>query len=104
MDNPKGEKLCNCGPETFLHGKSSTDTKKMLLQEVTALQDESGAWYVIPKELHSDFRDTLDKALDQNNDEDVRAYYEGKFLNEFSQYRTGGDLNNVQLYAEVKPA
>lgn len=106
MENPKGENLCNCGPETFLHGKTGTTecgahTNKIKnLTPVKAVQDEAGHWYVIPMELQESFKELHAKALEflyGENSEDV----EKEFIDKFSKYRTGGDLNNKQLYAEL---
>ena len=56
---------------------------------VVAVQDDSGHWYVIPKERYQTFRKDL-------NDE----YFvdSGKFGDTYGQYLTGGDLNLTQLY------
>lgn len=60
----------------------------MNLQEVAVLQDESGHWYVVPKELESEFD---------------RLYEEGEageneFIEKFGQYATGC-LSTVKLFA-----
>ena len=62
------------------------------LQAVIATQDESGHWYVIPNYLEKEF------------DEDSENYEfceSGEFDNKYGEYRTGGCLNLVQLYAEI---
>lgn len=62
------------------------------LKPVKAVQDESGHWYVVPVDLYSEFsKDELDEELVDS----------GEFDNKWGQYRTGGDLNLIQLYAEV---
>ena len=62
------------------------------LRKVKAIQDDSGHWYVIPNELGSDF----------NNDcENEDMCDSGEFDNKWGEYRTGGDLNLVQLYAVI---
>jgi hypothetical protein len=61
----------------------------MNLQKVIACQDDSCHWYVIPAEMLDTFRDRL-----REDDEEFDAI--------FAEYRTGGDLNNVQLWAEIK--
>ena len=61
-------------------------------QRVKATQDEDGHWYVIPELLYKLFR------ADLENEEIVES---GGFDNKYGKYRTGGDLNLVQLYAEV---
>lgn len=62
------------------------------LQKVKAVKDDCGHWYVIPEELFEQFR------WDDNNDE---MSYSGLFDDKYGQYRTGGDLNLVQLFAEI---
>lgn len=59
--------------------------------KVKAIQDDSGDWYVIPNELHEQFR------LDEQDEDFVDS---GKFDNKYGQFRTGGDLNLKQLYIE----
>lgn len=58
------------------------------LQKVKALQDESGHWYVIPIELVEEFYKFIE---DENN-------YDSKW----DKYMTGGDLNCIQLWAEIE--
>jgi hypothetical protein len=60
--------------------------------KVQALQDQSGHWYVIPDELADDFYN-LDGS---ENDEDINIFTE-----RYWKYVTGGDLNLVQLYADI---
>lgn len=62
------------------------------LQQVKVVQDDSGHWYVIPNDLVKDF-------YKDGEDEDFVDY--GHFDNKYGKYRTGGDLNLVQLYAEI---
>ena len=47
------------------------------------------------RDVDEEFYSLLNKATD----EDYEAQEE--FIEKFDQYRTGGDLNNVQLYAEI---
>lgn len=62
------------------------------LQKVKAIQDESGDWYVIPENALPFFRiDEADETMIDN----------GQFDAKFGKYRTGGDLNLVQLWAEL---
>lgn len=61
----------------------------MDLIQVVAKQDESGHWYVIPKEMNVLFLTLLYDDPDEN-----------KFIETFNKYRTGGDLNLVQMYAD----
>ena len=67
----------------------------MNLQEVYAVQDESSHWYVIPVELKKDFYSLHERACD--DDYDAQEEFEEKF----NVYRTGGSLNNIQLWAEI---
>jgi hypothetical protein len=60
------------------------------LKKVKATQDDSGHWYVIPEELYDQFE------KDNQNESMADS---GEFDDLYGQYRTGGDLNNVQLYA-----
>jgi hypothetical protein len=62
------------------------------LQEVAAVQDDDGHWYVIPKWEMSTF---YEMAEDGEIDEWV------SFNERFSQYRTGGGLNLKQLFAKI---
>lgn len=62
------------------------------MTKVKAVQDESGHWYIIPNDLVDDFyKDSEDESLIDS----------GKFDDKWSKYMTGGDLNLVQLYAEI---
>lgn len=60
------------------------------LKAVIATQDDSGHWYVIPNELEQAFY----KDLQDDSD---------NFDETYGQYRTGGDLNLIQLYAVIPP-
>lgn len=68
----------------------NSDNKE--LQKVTVVQDDSSHWYVIPNDLVSDFYNDL------NNEDMVDS---GDFDSKYGDYRTGGDLNIVQLYAKI---
>jgi len=61
---------------------------------VIAKQDESGHWYLIPNELDENFIQLYNEA------EDGSTSAEDEFIEIFSKYRTGGDINNKQLYIE----
>lgn len=61
------------------------------LKKVVAVQDDSCHWYVIPVEMLQEFR-KLGEGGEGTEDE---------FIEKFSDYMTGGDLNNIQLYAEI---
>jgi len=65
-----------------------------MLRKVSAVQDDSGHWYVIPAELEAEFNTMVDC-----DDDDYEA--QDRFMEKFDKYLTGGDLNNVQLYAEL---
>ena len=62
------------------------------LQKVKALIDESGHWYIIPLDKYQEF------GQDEQNEDMIDS---GLFDNKWGKYRTGGDLNLVQLYAEI---
>lgn len=62
------------------------------LRPVKATQDESGHWYVIPKELSEEFD------IDSENYDFCES---GEFDSKYGKYRTGGNLNLTQLYAEL---
>jgi hypothetical protein len=64
----------------------------MSLQKVSAVQDGDCHWYVIPEELYDSFYKDC-------GDEDMCD--SGEFDEKYGQYRTGGDLNNTQLWAEI---
>ena len=61
------------------------------LKKVKALQSENCDWFVIPLELEDEFNKDL---------EDNDLIESGNFDVKYSAYRTDGDLNNIQLYAE----
>lgn len=64
---------------------------------VVATQDESSHWYLIPKDQIKEFNDLSNRIIATDaNDQDLIDDFEAKF----GHYRTGGDLNNVQLYIE----
>ena len=62
------------------------------IQKVRAIQDESSHWYVIPNDIVNEFR------KDEQDEDFVDS---GKFDDKYGKYRTGGDLNLVQLYAVI---
>lgn len=66
-----------------------------MLTKVYCTQDESGHWYVMPLELKSKFIELLKRSEYEWN------VVEEEFNNTFSKYMTRGDLNLVQLYAEL---
>lgn len=62
------------------------------LKKIKAIKDESGHWHVLPNELLEDFR------KDEQDEDFVDS---GKFDEKYGSYMTGGDLNLIQLYAEI---
>lgn len=73
----------------------------MPLQKVVALRDDNAHWYVIPAEMREEFRVLLEQSTDTNLKDDDMYDAQDKFISKFSQYATGGDLNNTQLYADI---
>lgn len=80
------------------------------LKRVYVTQDEDSHWYVIPYELVDLFNDLTapfgypnDALTDEEVDElyEERGRREEAFDKEFSQYATGGDINNIELYARI---
>jgi len=65
----------------------------MSLQKVNAVTDNDGHWYIIPNDLVEDFWNGVDSCEDDDD-------YES-FEDKFGKYQTGGDLNLVQLWAEI---
>lgn len=61
------------------------------MKKVKAVQDDSCHWYLIPNDLLEEF--------DKDNQNESMAD-SGEFDTKYGQYRTGGSLNNVQLYIE----
>ena len=70
------------------HTSDISDSK---IQKVKAIKDESGHWYVIPNDMLDEFR----------KDEEYLDHDRGEFDNKYGKYRTGGDLNLIQLYAII---
>lgn len=66
------------------------------MKKVKVVQDEASHWYVIPIELAHEFR-RLSEKFRETEDYDVLD----EFIEKFQGFETGGDLNNVQLYAEI---
>jgi hypothetical protein len=85
----------------FLNGKSEFTHKSDILIKakemekeqqpikVKAIQDDSYHWYVIPNELYDEF------LIDEQNEDMIDS---GEFDAKWDEYRTGGDLNLIQLY------
>lgn len=70
----------------------------MKYTKVFAAKDDSGHWYVVPSELESKWKKLLTNLEELEGDDDSDV----KFEEAFGQYRTGGDLNLIQLYIESK--
>lgn len=60
------------------------------MRPVKVIQDDDCHWYVIPADMAQTFYELLEAG---EQDEYV------KFNDTFGEYRTGGDLNLIQLYA-----
>lgn len=69
---------------------------------VKAMQDESCHWYVIPNEMSVKFSELTDKMIKEDYESQETI---DEFDNLFGAFRTGGDLNNIQLYmsTDTKP-
>lgn len=63
------------------------------MERVKAVTDDDGHRYIIPYETIDEFYS------DQENEDMVDS---GSFDNKWGKYRTGGDLNIAQLWAEIK--
>ena len=61
------------------------------IEQVKAIKDESGHWYIIPNKLVKEFY------KDESNEDMIDS---GEFGNKWGGYMTGGGLNLVQLYAK----
>lgn len=66
------------------------------MKAVKALRDDDGHWYIVPNDEANEFMKLFDDIIANDYDCDLIDKFEEKF----SKYRTGGDLNNVQLYIE----
>jgi hypothetical protein len=75
-----------------LENLNISDVSDSKIQKVKALKDESGHWYIIPNDLVQSFR------KDEQDEDFVDS---GDFDNKYGKYRTGGDVNLVQLYAII---
>jgi hypothetical protein len=71
-------------------------SKKLI--PVYATKDDSGHWYVIPVNMKEEFDKLLEKSTSNKEGWETA---ETQFIDTFSQYMTGGDLNNAQLYAKI---
>jgi hypothetical protein len=62
---------------------------------VVATKDDSGHWYVIPANMAEEFSELLNISIGES---EKAQESEEQFIEKFSQYMTGGELNNTQLY------
>lgn len=62
------------------------------MKRVYAVQDQDSHWYIIPYEMKDQFFED-----EENGSRDEYEY----FCEKYSQYMTGGDLNNIELYANI---
>ena len=79
--------------EFFIANLKQNEKEDTNLKKVKALQDESSHWYVVPDELAIEFDE------DAYNEDIIDS---GEFDRKWGRYRTGGDLNLIQLWAELK--
>lgn len=63
------------------------------LIRVKIANDGDGHWYVLPEYLYKDFNIDL---------EDTEMLDSGEFSAKYGKYATGGDINIVELFANVK--
>lgn len=62
------------------------------LQKVKVVCDSDSHWYVIPNDRIDEF---------YSDDENEEMADSGEFGDKWDEFRTGGDINLVQLYAEI---
>lgn len=63
------------------------------------MSDDASHKYLVPNELAQEFTERMNKMYEDGfEDQDLIDEFEKKF----GQYRTGGSVNNVQLYIEKK--
>lgn len=67
----------------------------MPLQKVVAVQAD-GDWYIIPAAMREEFNALSEKASVHDNYD-----AQDEFNDKFGAYATGGDLNIIQLYADI---
>lgn len=72
------------------------EEKKLI--KVKAVRDDSSHWYVIPETMHQEWLQLINKLYETDFEDNDLI---NKFDEKFSKYTTGGDLNNIQLYAEI---
>lgn len=72
-----------------------------MTEPVKAVQDECDDWYVIPEGLLKEFNRLHEKIYIHQDNYDVIDDIINEFEEKFGGYRTGGDLNNIQLWAKL---
>lgn len=72
--------------------KFNENLEEKKLQKVRVMSDDDGHNFVLPLDLAVDFY------TDSENEDFIDS---GGFDNKYGKYSTGGDLNNIQLYAEI---
>lgn len=68
--------------------------------QVKILQDESSHWYIVPSDLEDEFF-LLSRMAEEGPSLDCMYTYQDfiqQFEDKFAKYRTGGDVNNYQLF------
>jgi len=67
-------------------------------KRVVITQDDDGHSYIIPYEMKEEFIDLLNKLIECDYED---AEILDEYVNKFEQYRTGGDINNIELYIKL---
>ena len=70
------------------------------VQPVKVLRDNDSHWYVIPTVKYERWIELVHMVSKASTEEQEQRVYD-KFEEEFGKYRTGGDLNNIQLFAQI---
>ena len=97
---PDGDKIWWCHPSRFIIVETTLE-----LRRVVAVEDGDNHWYVIPVEEHMNF--LADKSLiavKEDEDPDEADLLCHEFDKKWGGYRTGGDLNNKELWAVLPEA
>lgn len=68
------------------------------MQAVKPIEFETD-WYIIPNDKYQEFLQLISSWYDFQEG-DIKYDIEEEIENKFGQYKTGGDLNLVQLYIE----
>ena len=89
-----------CKPDIFAKTYEEAD-KGGKLEKVMAVKDNDSHWYVIPSALYAEFAARLNQIYGAGEDTPEAQSLHEEFDEVFGDYRTGGGLNNKQLYAEL---